>query len=171
PSEADAGVPRELRLEMALLEAIPVEPRRTALIIPFKLHGLPTQAVAAVIDIDPAASGPQHQERIELALRESRQAAEVAAALAADEHAGFSSRPQLGTAVEAMTDRARRRAAMVYLAEQAGASLLADAALVTDELLLEQLAASLVTALQGLPADQRSQLQAATALERTALTW
>lgn len=159
-------LPRQLRLELALFDPQPVKSRRLALIIPFKLAGMPTDAVAVVIDINPASTNPQYSE---LAADIAQKATAASQGETPDQPSDFSDWPEVKTALDAMADPSRRRAATVFLARQSGARILADTALVADDLILEQLVLNLQASIRALSPAQHDQNALATTLERTTL--
>lgn len=151
-SEADMASPparpparKFLQHEIAVIDELSIDaPRKIALVVPFTFADSETQAVAVLIEIAPATEAdPEHVQAMARCAEELQRSAQAVAAQAVA-RSQESDWPGLASALSAMSQPASRRAAMVFLADQTGAPICRDAALICDEMLLDQLSRTIV---------------------------
>jgi len=121
--------------EMALLDD-PVKgfPQTLLLIVPFRFTGPPNQAVAVFVTISPAGNDAGFKD----AVARCKSDLQVGQSATVNPQWTFG----LLRALNELDDPSRRRAALVYLAEQGNAELCEDVAMLADDALLQQIAAT-----------------------------
>jgi hypothetical protein len=120
--------------ELAILDdPVAAEPQSFLVIQPFRFAGMPNQAVAAFVTID----APAVDAGFKAALARCR--SDLAANPAAEENPIWTL--GLARAISELDEPARRRAALVYLAQQGDSSLCQDVAMLADDAMLAGIAA------------------------------
>lgn len=134
-----------LQRELALLDPVAVGKTETMVfVVPFEFTGYPTAAVAIVLEVDHDSSAEQAATvaACEHDLAESAAKARVAPTTGPVAWTV----PALSAAMNALTRPEARRSALIYMAGQTNANLLADTALVANEVTLAELATKVLAA-------------------------
>lgn len=113
-----------------------------AVVVPMALGGDANGAVrgvAALIEIAPGDSSPEHEQTVASAMDQVRQSAEFAASRPTTLPVSRGELAALRAASESLSNTSRLRPTIVYLAGQTGARLCEDFALVADDSVLKRL--------------------------------
>lgn len=141
PASAIPTAPPVFQRELAIIDLPPISAsgEQAAVLIPFHFTNTDAAAVAAVITVGPASIFPEHLAATAQCAEDLQRSSDAAAN---DPQALTVVSPQWSiyrVALGALTDPARRRSALVYLATQTGAPLCRDVALTADGPTLDQL--------------------------------
>jgi hypothetical protein len=153
--------------EIALIDCPASPAGAVALGVPFVLPDSPVHAVVAVVEVAPIASGSGYQAALRQCLSDvnSWSGPSGGAGPGADSIADW---PALAAAVQALGLPDNRRAALVFLADQSGADITKDLALVANDQMLASLAWAVLHGTQSAPS-ARPKRQIAWLLDRQSL--
>jgi hypothetical protein len=137
----------DLRTETAIFNLPAGDRTNTALVVPFRFDHSTSCAVAILVQITPGTADDAHIAATAQCLT---QLAKSAPATQLAVSTGLASaRATVNAAEQALTPAAGRRSALVYLADQTGASLCEDLAMEADDATLAQLVGKIQSSLSS----------------------
>jgi hypothetical protein len=144
PARDQAAVQRVPQRETALLDGLPIEQDGliVAIVAPARFSSPSGEAVAVLVRVGPEGVAPP-VEMVARVREDLRRSASEVASRPDTLPLGREQLPGLRTALLALADPQQRRQAVVFLAEQTGATMCQDVALVADDESLQTLAAAI----------------------------
>jgi hypothetical protein len=147
PADVDAAEVAQrpapiLQRELALMDRSPplsTDGATAAFVVPLRMAGGAAEAVAAIVRVRPSPSAQDADEVYAESMREVAQSIERERAQAHVVPRGLDDAQSYRAALDALAYPANRRRSMAYLADQTGAPICLDVALVADDAALEEL--------------------------------
>jgi hypothetical protein len=137
--------PPVFQRELAVVDLSPLSAggERAAVIIPIHFADSDTTAIAAIVTLLPAAATPEHVAAASRCADDLQRSSDAVANSPRQLTVVNPAWSRYRVALDALTESARRRAAMVYLASQTDAPLCRDVALAADDSTLDRLSADI----------------------------
>jgi hypothetical protein len=172
--ELSIGMVNAEKRELASLPAQPVgEGLNIAAAIPFQFQSARGKYIAAIFRVTPAmqqdSAFVDAMQRCQADVQRESEAVDARLKALLDARLASGNWPGYEAALKSASDPKSRRAAMVYLATQAGASLARDVFLVADSKVLGQLLSQIATRIAALPPAEQADASMAWILEFTSL--
>jgi hypothetical protein len=135
-----AAAPPRFQRETVVLDELKLDGRlQAAIIAPFQFTESGSKAIAFLVEVSPGANDPAHVQAFEHAKVELARSAGVAGKRPGVGPLQIDAFASLRAAIGRLSDPQARRAAMLYLANQTGAKICGDVALVAEDSLLQSL--------------------------------
>lgn len=137
----------DLRIETAIFNLPAGDRTNTALVVPFRFDHSKSQALAILVQISPGSADDAHIAATAQCLTQLSKSAPASQPAISTGQA--SDRATVAAAEQALAPATGRRSALVYLADQTGASLCEDLAMEADDATLAQLVGKIQSSLSS----------------------